>query len=124
MYSKLRWTALWAVFGLLAGLSAVGCDPGAKANANDRALIAKDYLSKAYETCAATRDCSEGLRCLQSVCVSPQASVVGDYNAAVGARELAAGNVAKAIESYTAAVNRYKSDKVPVPTELHAAIQA
>ncbi|MCG8423189.1 MAG: hypothetical protein MJE77_35250 [Proteobacteria bacterium] len=98
-----------------------GCDPSAKANANDRALFAKDRLSKPYETCARTSDCAEGLRCVQSLCVSPRASVVGDYHAAVGARELAQGNITTAIKSYQAAVERYKSDKISVPTSLYCA---
>lgn len=100
---------------------APGCDPNAKANANDRTLFAKDRLSKAHESCSATSDCIEELRCLDHLCRGTAASVVGDYHAAVGERELAAGNVDAAIEAYTAAVNRYKSDKVTVPSELHCA---
>jgi hypothetical protein len=44
--------------------------------------------------------------------------VVGDYYAAVGARALAEQQVPQAIEAYTAAVNRYESDKVEIPLAI------
>ena len=103
-------------------LALPGCDPNAKANSNDRTLFAADRLSKAYESCAATSDCVEGTRCLENLCQATSNSVIGDYQAAVGARELAEGNINAAIEAYTAAVNRYKSDNVPVPASLQCAL--
>ena len=92
-----------------------GCDPKAKANANDQVNTSSDRLSKAYESCATTSDCADELRCFDHVCRSTQASVVGDYQAALGERLLAANNVEGAIKAYTAAVNRYESDKLPMP---------
>ncbi len=98
-----------------------GCDPNAKANANDRTIFSKDRLSKEHESCSATSDCAEELRCLENTCQSLDVSVVGDYYAAVGARDLATGNVQAAIEAYTEAVNRYKADGKSVPTALYCA---
>lgn len=101
---------------VLAALGA-GCDPSAKANSNERAL----NLSNEHESCASSMDCAAGLRCFDEVCRSTNVSLLGDYYAAVGARALAAGKAAEAVEAYTAAVNRYESDKKPVPVALRCA---
>lgn len=96
---------------------AAGCDPSAKANDNERAL----NLSGEHESCASSMDCAAGLRCFEHVCRAVDTSLVGDYHAAVGARALAAGEADRAIEAYTAAINRYESDKKPVPVSLRCA---
>lgn len=101
---------------VLAALGA-GCDPSATANSNERAL----NLSNEHESCASSMDCAAGLRCFDAVCRSTNVSLVGDYHAAAGARALAAGKAAEAAEAYTAAVNRYESDKKPVPPGLRCA---
>ncbi|WP_428267264.1 hypothetical protein [Haliangium sp.] len=96
-------------------IAATGCDPNAKAQNNDRVL----NLSKEHESCASSPDCSAGLRCFDAVCRSTESSLIGDYYAAAGARALAAGEVDKAVAAYTAAVNRYQSDKKAIPATLH-----
>jgi tetratricopeptide (TPR) repeat protein len=101
----------------LAWVALAGCDPSAKANSNERAL----NLSNEHESCASSMDCAAGLRCYEQVCRSADASLLGDYYAAVGARALAAGESDQAIEAYTAAINRYESDKKPVPVALRCA---
>ncbi len=95
-----------------------GCDPNAQATANDRPFASKDRMSKAYESCASTLDCSADLRCFANVCQPTKASLLGDYFAAAGAYALTQGDLVAALESYTAAVNRYQSDKVPMPLGL------
>lgn len=109
-------TALALTALLTAGFA--GCDPNAKANSNDNALASADRQSKAYESCARTSDCSGELRCFDHVCRSTQASVIGDYHAALGAQELAAGNIDAAIKAYTDAVNTYEADKLPLPLSV------
>lgn len=99
----------------LALISVIGCDPKAKANANDNPVVTGDRMSKAYESCAKTSDCVGDLRCFEHVCRSDKASVIGDYHAAVGALHLASDKIEGAIKAYTAAVNRYESDKLPTP---------
>jgi hypothetical protein len=94
-----------------------GCDPIASPNDSEQTL----NLSKEHESCASSMDCAVGLRCFDQVCRSPDVSLLGDYYAAVGARALAAGKNAEAVEAYTAAVNRYESDKKPVPPSLRCA---
>ncbi len=109
--------ALAAAVALVGAFTLAGCDPTAKAQNNERAV----NLSKRYESCASSMDCASGLRCFEQVCRSMDVSILGDYHAAVGARALAGGDVKRAIEAYTAAVNRYQSDKVPIPTWLRCA---
>lgn len=94
------------------------CDPNAKPSADESLLTSKDRLSREYETCARTSDCAGDLRCFQGTCRVTVASVVGDYQAAAGALALQNGDASKAIEAYTAAVNRYESDKLTVPVEV------
>lgn len=106
------------IVNLVVILAVAACDPNAKATATDRLVAPKERMSRAYESCATTADCADELRCLQNVCRKAQASVVGDYNAALGALALEAGDVSRAIDAYTAAVNRYESDKVEVPLEI------
>lgn len=91
------------------------CDPKAKGNADGNAQAASDRQSKEYESCATTSDCAGELRCFEHECRSKQASPIGDYHAALGAHELAAGNVDAAIKAYTDAVNTYEAEKLPVP---------
>lgn len=97
---------------------AAGCDPNAKATPNEHLATPQDRLSRLHETCSRTADCVADLRCFDGVCRATKASVVGDYFAAVGARALAEKNGERALRSYEAAVNRYESDRIPVPLEL------
>ncbi|WP_152629885.1 hypothetical protein [Haliangium ochraceum] len=100
--------AAWAVLGGL------GCDPSATVNSNDNALD----LSRQHESCASSMDCAEGLRCFEQTCRSSDTSLLGEYYAAVGARSLAGGDGAAAIDAYAAAINRFGSDRKPVPAEV------
>lgn len=111
-------TRIAYVVAIAISLPAAACDPNAKASSNDDLVVSRDRLSRQYESCARTADCAEALRCFERTCVSTESSVVGEYNAVLGARAIAASNVPKAIEAYTAAVNRYESDRVPVPAGL------
>ena len=116
------WRRCWGCLALaLLTLAGTGCDPTAKTSSNDRAFATSERLSRQHESCASSLDCAEGLRCFHQVCRSPEASLIGDYHAAVGARALAGSNGEKAATAYTAAVNRYQSDKVPVPPALECA---
>lgn len=105
---------------------ALGCDPSAHAEGGARR--GADY-GQQLETCAAQRDCAQGLRCRNEVCWPAQTSAVGDYHAAVGARALADGDIATATASYNRAVSQYEADKLEPPVGLicdqgHALIAA
>jgi hypothetical protein len=104
----------WCVVILLV----TACDPNAKPSADEGLLTSKERLSRQYESCARTSDCADDLRCYHDICRVTRASVVGDYHAAAGALALQAGEVNRAVEAYTAAVNRYQSDKLDVPLEV------
>lgn len=103
---------------ILAASAVTGCDPRAKSSSSDGARPSSDRQSKVYESCATTSDCADELRCFDGVCQSTQVSAIGDYHAALGAHELAAGNVDAAIKAYTDSVNTYEAEKLPVPLHV------
>jgi hypothetical protein len=96
------------------------CDNSAKA-VDGRGSGPAVLPSHQYESCAATVDCESGLRCVDGACRSPDAVVVGDYHAAVGARALAAGDLDKAVAAYAEASNQYKAAGKEAPTWLDCA---
>jgi hypothetical protein len=105
---------------LLLALAAAGCDPNAKASSkNGTAPARADQLSRELESCSASMQCADGLRCFDSVCRPQRASTVGDYQAALGARARAAGNLDAAVKAYADAMNQYASDQVEAPISLH-----
>ena len=105
---------------LLALLAAVACDSRAKAS--DPSAAAS--RSKEYESCGASSDCQEDLRCFDHVCRRTARSAVGDYFAALGAQKRAAGDLAGAIDAYNRALGHYDSEKVPLPPDIDCAYGA
>lgn len=95
------------------------CDQSAKATSADG--IENAQGSEEYETCSATVHCKGDLRCVDGVCRSSVTSPLGDYYAAVGERELSRENVEAAVAAYTRAVNQYKVEELPIPTDLFCA---
>ena len=95
------------------------CDSSAKATDGSGGATASP--SRQYESCASTDECESGLRCVDSVCRSSEAVVVGDYHAAAGARALAAGDMDEAVRSYAEAANQYKAGGKEPPTWLDCA---
>jgi hypothetical protein len=77
--------------------------------------------SKELESCGATAQCGEGLRCLEQVCTRTARSMVGDYLGARGGRELAAGKTDLAIATFAEALATYDGEKLAVPPELDCA---
>ncbi len=102
-----------------AALAAGGCE--SKATASGPAAIAPARQSKELESCAATADCADGLRCLDQTCAREVRSMVGDYLAARGARALAGGDTAGAIAAYAEASAAYEGEKLTVPPDLDCA---
>jgi hypothetical protein len=94
------------------------CDQSAKATSADGV---ETHGSAEYETCSATVHCKSDLRCVDGVCRSSVASALGDYYAAVGQRELSRDNVEAAVAAYTRAVNQYKVEELPIPSDLFCA---
>lgn len=112
--SVIAWT-LAASLALVAG----GCE--SKATASGPAGSAPARPSKELESCAATADCADGLRCLDQICGREARSMVGDYLAARGARALAGGDANGAIAAYTEASAAYEGEKLAVPPDLDCA---
>jgi hypothetical protein len=107
----------WLLLLLAAGSA---CDNSAKAT-DGRSSGPAVLPSHQYESCAATVDCESGLRCVDAVCRSAEAVVVGDYHAAVGMRALLAGDLEDAVKSYAEASNQYKAAGKEAPTWLDCA---
>ena len=104
---------------LAACVLAVGCDSRAKAS--DAARADK---SKEYESCSASVDCGDGLRCFDRECRRTQRSTVGDYFAALGAQLRVKGDVEGAIDAYDRAVGHYDSEKIGLPPDVDCAYGA
>lgn len=95
-----------------------GCD--ARATSSDSLAVASrsDQKSREFESCAATLHCNDELRCFDQTCHRIIRSVVGDYQAALGAALRQRGKTEEAAAAYAAALARYDADKVPVPPEI------
>jgi hypothetical protein len=110
-------TRRWIVFGI--ALATAGCE--AKAQRED---LQSARRSSAHESCAATADCEEPLRCLAGVCRTGQRSDIGDYHLAAGTRALGQSNAEAAITQLRDAERQYKNEKLDVPPEVHCALGA
>ena len=111
--------ALLSASMIALALAAAGCD--SKATASGPTVIPPERMSKELESCAATSDCGEGLRCLDQACQREARSTVGDFLAVRGARALADGDVGAAILAYTEAAAEYERQKLTVPPDLDCA---
>jgi hypothetical protein len=102
------------LFAALAVVAFAGCDSRAKASDPVRA----GEKSKEYESCGASAQCQDDLRCFDHVCRRTTRSAVGDYFAALGAQKRAGGDIAGAIEAYNLALGHYDSEKIPLPPDV------
>ena len=105
-------------FALIAVLALGACDSRAKAS--DPSLRAGDR-SKEYESCSASSECQEDLRCFDHTCRRTTRSAVGDYFAALGAQKRASGDLEGAIDAYNRALGHYDSEKIPLPPDVDCA---
>lgn len=95
------------------------CDSRAKASDPEGGRA--DSKSKEYESCGASIDCAEGLRCFRQVCRRTARSTVGDYFAALGNQLRGKGELNGAIEAYNRALGHYDSEKIAVPPDVDCA---
>jgi hypothetical protein len=104
---------------LLVALLVAACDPRVPST-NGEALAAGAgvVLSAAGETCGATSQCADGLRCIGHVCRPARSSRLGDYHQAAGRAALARGDAAAASEAFARAVASYEADKLDAPAAL------
>jgi len=74
--------------------------------------------SKEFETCSASADCAENLRCFDHMCRRTARSPVGDYFAALGNQLKKTGDVEGAIDAYNRALGHYDSEKIALPPDV------
>jgi hypothetical protein len=96
---------------------AAGCDTRATASDPSRT----DQKSREYESCAASAQCQDELRCFDHTCRRMARSMVGDYYAAAGAYARGRGDLEAAIASYAQALAHYDADKLGVPPDIDCA---
>lgn len=106
---------------LASALALIGCDARATSTDPQAAAPRAEQKSREFESCSATVHCADGLRCFEQSCRRTVRSTVGDYQAALGAAQLAKGKHAEAVAAYADALARYEEDKVEVPTDLDCA---
>ena len=97
---------------------AAGCDTRAKASDPVR------DKSKELETCSASAECADGLRCFDHACRRTARSAVGDYFAALGAQLKRSGDIDGAIDAYDRALGHYDSEKIALPPDVDCAYGA
>jgi hypothetical protein len=97
------------------------CDP--RATASGTAGRA-DQKSHEYESCSASAQCQDELRCFDHACRRTARSTVGDYYAAAGAYARSRGDIEAATAAYAQALAHYDADKVPLPPDVDCAYGA
>jgi hypothetical protein len=103
---------------LLAVCALAACD----ARATTQAAPARvDLKSRELESCAASKDCQDGLRCFDQVCRRTDRSTQGDLQAAIAARAEATGDLEAALAAYAEAISRYGADNLKTPVEIDCA---
>jgi hypothetical protein len=110
-------TKLATIVAIAVLATAGACDGKATASDPPNAAGPVEKVAE-YESCSTSRDCATGLRCFDETCRRSARSNVGDYYAAVGARQLADSKVDAAVGSYAQAVARYEADKQGIPPEV------
>lgn len=100
---------------------AAGCDSRATAADPGRGA---DQKSREYETCAASVQCQDELRCFDHACRRTARSTVGDYFAAAGALAEARGDAEAAIADYAQALAHYDTEKLGLPPDVDCAYGA
>jgi hypothetical protein len=105
-----------AVVGVV---SALACDTRAKAS--DPPASRVEQRSREYESCSASMQCQDDLRCLDQACRRGARSTIGDYHAAAGALARSRGDLEAAIASYAQALGHYDAEKLGLPPDIDCA---
>lgn len=98
---------------------ASGCDSRAKAS--EPAGARAETKSREYESCGATMQCADELRCFANECRRSARSTVGDYYAALGEATRAKGDLEGAIDAYNKALGHYDTEKLALPPDIDCA---
>jgi hypothetical protein len=98
-----------------------GCD--SRATASDPA-VRTEQKSREYESCGASMQCQDELRCFEHTCRRTARSTVGDYFAAAGALARSRGDLEAAIAAYAQALGHYDAEKIALPPDVDCAYGA
>ncbi|HET7506109.1 MAG TPA: hypothetical protein VFK02_34050 [Kofleriaceae bacterium] len=104
---------------LAVALATIGCD--SRATASDPSAGRAEQKSREYETCSASMQCMDELRCFDHVCRRTQRSTIGDYYAAAGVLARGKGDLEAAIGSYAQALRHYDAEKLALPPDIDCA---
>ncbi|MGE0871352.1 MAG: hypothetical protein AB7P03_22515 [Kofleriaceae bacterium] len=104
-------------------LLALGCDTKATASDTQGAPRA-EQKSREYESCSASAQCADELRCFDATCRRVARSAVGDYFAASGAAARSRGDNDAAVAAYQKAIGHYDAEKLAVPPDVDCAYGA
>jgi hypothetical protein len=102
--------------------AAAGCD--SRATASEPGAGRAEQKSREYETCAASVQCQDELRCFDHTCRRTARSIVGDYFAAAGALAKSRGELEAAIAAYAQAIGHYDAEKIALPPDVDCAYGA
>lgn len=105
----------------LALLLALGCD--SRATASDPGGRGEPK-SREYESCGASAQCQDELRCFDHTCRRTTRSTVGDYYAAAGVVARGKGDLEGAIAAYAQALGHYDAEKIALPPDVDCAYGA
>lgn len=107
-------------------LGLAGCDPQVKSASGGppQAAVAPPTPSRELETCGATGDCENGLRCVAAVCRKPTTSRLGEYFWAAGDAAAAKADYGRAAEQYQQAMGQFEAEKIGAPPGLLCAYGA
>jgi hypothetical protein len=108
--------------GVVVVWAAAGCD--SRATASDPAASRVEQRSREYESCAASMQCQDELRCFDHACRRIARSTLGDYYAAAGALARSKGDVDGAIAAYAQALGHYDAEKIALPPDVDCAYGA
>ena len=108
-----------ALLCFLALALTAACDSRAKGS-NPAAKVD----SKEFETCSASSDCADSLRCFEHTCRRTARSAVGDYFAALGMQLKKSGDIEGSIDAYNRALGHYDSEKIALPPDVDCAYGA
>jgi hypothetical protein len=107
---------------LAVALAVVGCD--GRATASDPSAGRAEQKSKEYETCGASMQCADELRCFDHACRRIARSTLGDYYAAAGALARSKGDLEASIADYAQALGHYDAEKIALPPDVDCAYGA
>jgi len=110
------------LIGLCMVSAFAACDT--RATASDPPASRVEQKSREYESCSASAQCQDDLRCFDHACRRSARSTVGDYYAAAGALARSRGDLEAAIASYAQALGHYDAEKIALPADVDCAYGA